>query len=276
MSESQWNIKVKIETLDRGGVVVKNMWSVGSTVTVQIEPHATINMLKQRIALLVAAHMKHQTITSEANEELDDIKKLQECMQDGGTLLLHVRQPKEDEAPPVEISDDEGLWAAEEKDECEPIPEGDKFEQELTEEEQDKQNALKGEAAELLEDGDKNGALAKLTESILVGNPSAMMLAKRAELLLKMKRPRAASADAEAALRKNPDSAKAYKIRGKARRFLGEYAASKADLDQAQKIDYDDEIADVHSYVTKRVAKMALKAAQDAKKAAAEEAAAGK
>ena len=38
------------------------------------------------------------------------------------------------------------------------------------EEEEDKQNAAKGAAAELIEDGDKAGALAKLTEAVMVGN----------------------------------------------------------------------------------------------------------
>jgi len=271
MSDSQWNVKVKIETLDRGGVPTKNMWTQGAVVTVQIEPHATINMMKQRVAILVAAHMKHQTITTEANVEIDDLKKLNEVegLVDGGTLLLHVRQPKEEEAPPVEISDDDGVWPEGEAA-VEPLPEGDAMTKELTDEEMDKQNQLKGELAELLEDGKKEEALAKCTEAILVGNPSAMQLAKRAELLLKMKRPKAAISDATAALAKNPDSGKAYRIRGKARRFVGEYEAAKADLDQAQRMDYDDDTADIHSYVSKRAAKLALKAAQDAKKAEAE------
>merc|ERR1719436_1348638 len=122
----------------------------------------------------------------------------------------------------------------------------------------DKQNALNGSAAELLDDGDKEGALAKYTEAVMVGAPSAMLLAKRAELLLKLRRPQAAIADATAALAVNPDSAKAFKVRGKARRFVGDYEKAKADLDQAQRIDYDDSVADIHEYVTKRTAKLAL------------------
>merc|ERR1719265_2418545 len=89
----------------------------------------------------------------------------------------------------------------------------DSLDKELTEEEEDKQNSLKAAAADLLEDGDKAGALAKLTEAVMVGNPNAMLLSRRADLLLKMKRPAAAIIDATAALAKNPDSAKAYKIR---------------------------------------------------------------
>lgn len=271
MSESQWNIKVKIVTLDRGDVqATKNRWEVGDCVTVQIEPHATINMVKQRIAILVAAHMKHQTLTTEAGEELGDVVKLQDCIADGGLLLLNVQQPKEEEAPPVVLSDDEDLWPVGEAEDAEPLPPADG--PDLSDEAVDKQNALKQESAEKLEDGDKAGALAKLTEAMMVGKPTAMMICKRGELLLKLKRPNAAAIDATAALAINPDSGKAFKIRGKARRYMGDYQGALDDLNQAQKIDYDDGVADVHSYVKGRVAKLTLKAKQDAAKAAAAEA----
>jgi suppressor of tumorigenicity protein 13 len=261
----QWKVSVKIETLDRGDVVVvKNRWLAGETVSVQIEPHATINMLKQRVALLVACHTKHQTMTSEAGEELDDLKKLEDCITDGGVVLLHVRQPKEAEAPPVVLSDDEDL-----REDADPtvlsLPAAGG---ELSDEQQDAQNALKQEAAELLEDGDTAGALAKFSDALAIGAPTAMMIAKRAEILLKLKRFSAASADATAALEINPDSAKAYKTRGKARRFLGDYEGAVSDLNKSQAMDYDDGVADMHDYVQKRLAKMKLKAQQDAKAAA--------
>merc|ERR1712039_802627 len=96
------------------------------------------------------------------------------------------------------------------------------------------------------------------------------MLSKRAEMLLKQKRYRAVIADASSALSLNPDSAKAYRIRGKARRFLGEYEGSAEDFSQAQKIDYDDGVADMHQYVQKRAEKLRKKAKQDAKAAEAE------
>merc|ERR1719408_1198723 len=141
----------------------------------------------------------------------------------------------------------------EEESEAPPgLPEGDAMDKELTEDQEDKQNSLKGEAAELLEDGDKAGALKKLTEAVLVGNPNAMLLSRRGELLLKMKRPKAAIIDASAALEKNPDSAKAYKIRGKAQRLLAKYSEAVDDFAQCQKIDYDDGIVDMHNYCTKR------------------------
>merc|ERR1739848_806717 len=143
---------------------------------------------------------------------------------------------------------------------------------ELSEAQEDEQNAAKGVAAELLEDGDKKGALGKLTEAVMVGNPNAMLLCKRGELLLKLKRPAASVKDGTAALEKNPDSAKAYRLRGKANRFLSNWEQAVLDLGQAQKIDYDDDAADMLKYCMKRKIwhdKMAMRAK---KKAEAEDA----
>merc|ERR1712176_827339 len=120
-------------------------------------------------------------------------------------------------------------------------------------------------AQDALEDGDLEKAVSKFTEAMMLGSCSAMMVAKRAEMLLKQKRYRAAVADATLALELNPDSAKGYRARGKARRFIGEYEGSSSDFAQAQKIDYDDGVADMHSYVKKRWEKIQLKKKQDAK-----------
>merc|ERR1712187_731145 len=82
-----------------------------------------------------------------------------------------------------------------------------------------------------------------------IGNASAMMYAKRAEMLFKLKKPCAAIASADAALEVNPDSAKAYRIRGKAYRFLGNWEKAHSDLATAQKLDYDDATEDLHKFV---------------------------
>merc|ERR1712217_859654 len=97
---------------------------------------------------------------------------------------------------------------------------------------------------ELLEDGDKAAALAKLTAAII---------------------------DAAAALKKNPDSAKAYKLRGKAYRFLSKWSEAVDDFAQCQQIDFDDAIADMHKYCTRRKVwhmKMATRREKEAKKEA--------
>jgi len=182
---------------------------------------------------------------------------------DNAKPFLSIKVPPEAVEALVEISDDEGLFKGEEV----PFPESpgqDIMSKEITDEEMDKQGALKGEAQDALEDGDLDKAVAKFTEAMMLGGVSAMMVAKRAEMLVKQKRYRAAIEDATTALVLNPDSAKSYRARGKARRFIGEYEASSADFSQAQKIDYDDGVAEIDDYVKKRVAKINKRAKQDA------------
>jgi len=248
----------------------KSKWVKGDNLTIQIEPHATVNMFKQRMGLIVLAHPKHQEVCFPEGTVLDDITKLSDVpdLKDGAMPFLSIKVPPEPVEALVEISDDEGLFKGEEV----PFPESpgqDIMSKELTDEEMDKQGALKGEAQDALEDGDLDKAVAKFTEAMMLGGVSAMMVAKRAEMLVKQKRYRAAIEDATAALVLNPDSAKAYRVRGKARRFLGEYEASAADFSQAQKIDYDDGVAEMDDYVKKRAAKINKRAKQDAAAAAA-------
>ncbi|CAJ1348029.1 unnamed protein product [Effrenium voratum] len=269
----QWTIKVKIVGMDNDAINSKKgtKWKVGDDLTLQIEGHATVNMLKQRVALIVMAHPKFQSLSFKGSEPLEETTKLQdvEGFGNGQTMELTVAVPPEPEAPPVVLSDDEGLVTAEEEP-LPPMPSAELLSKELNDEEADKQGELKSKAADALEDGDLGTAVEKFTEAMMLGGVSAMMLAKRADMLLKQKRYKAVVADATKALELNPDSAKAYRARGKARRFLGEYAPSSADFAEAQKIDYDDGVVDIHKYVQTRVEKIRLKALQDAKKAESE------
>merc|ERR1719379_1442519 len=98
-----------------------------------------------------------------------------------------------------------------------------------------------------------------MTEAIKMGNASAMMYAKRADLLLKQKRPCASIADCDAAIEINPDSAKAYRIRGKAYRKIGAWEKAHKDLSLAQKLDFDDGTEDVFKFVDARYKKIAEK-----------------
>ncbi|CAE8626123.1 unnamed protein product, partial [Polarella glacialis] len=152
--------------------------------------------------------------------------------------------PPEKELPPVELSDDEGCVAEKEEEELPPAPAAEVLSKELGDAEMDQQGELKQQANDALEDGKLEVAVAKLTEALMLGGVSAMMVAKRAEILMKQKRYRAVVADATLALSLNPDSAKAYRVRGKARRCLGDYEGSYLDLSQAQNIDYDDGVAE--------------------------------
>jgi suppressor of tumorigenicity protein 13 len=278
MAGEQWTLKVKIAELDNVALNAgkKTKWEKGDELSVSIEPHATVNMMKQRIALIVMAHPKHQQLFVGEGEALEDIVKLEavEGLTNGGRISVNISVPREPEAPPVVLSDDEGLVTAEEA-EAPAAPSAEVMaKQELSDADMDKQGELKGQAQDALEDGDTAKAVALFTEAMMLGGVTAMMVAKRADMLLKMKRYKAAAADATLALSLNPDSAKAFRARGKALRFIGRYEESAADLAQAQSIDYDDGVADLHSYVKKRVAKLTLKAKQDAKKAADEAAAA--
>merc|ERR1712187_732640 len=103
---------------------------------------------------------------------------------------------------------------------------------------------LKGEAADALEDGKLDLALAKLTEAVKVGCASAMLLSKRAQLLMQLDRPRAAARDCTAALEINPDSAKAFKIRARANLKLEKFEEAHSDFQTALKIDYDEQTYD--------------------------------
>ncbi|CAE8611443.1 unnamed protein product [Polarella glacialis] len=200
---------------------------------------------------------------------MENIEGLTDC----GKISVSICVPPEKEAPPVELSDDEGCVAEKEEAELPPVPAAEVLSKELGNAEMEQQGELKQQANDALEDGNLEVAVAKLTEAIGLGGVFAMMVAKRAEVLMKQKRYRAVVADATLALSLNPDSGKAYRFRGKARRFLGDYDGSSSDLSQAQDIDYDDGVADLHQYVQKRVEKLKLKAKQDAKAAAAAESA---
>lgn len=68
-----------------------------------------------------------------------------------------------------------------------------------------------------------------------------MFFAKRGQAFLKLKKPNAATRDCDQALRLNPDSATAYKFRGRAHRLLGNWEEAAKDLRQACKLDFDDE-----------------------------------
>lgn len=108
----------------------------------------------------------------------------------------------------------------------------------------DKAADLKMTASDLKSNGDYEGALAKYTEAVQAAEPSALLYANRADCLLKVGRPRAAINDCDAALKMNPDSAKALRIRGTAKKEIGEYEAALTDLSASQTIDYNDQAAE--------------------------------
>ena len=74
--------------------------------------------------------------------------------------------------------------------------------------------AKKAEAADLLGAGNLDGALEAMTAALML-NPSPLTHAKRGAILLKLNRPTAAIKDCDVALKRNPDSAKSLKVRGR-------------------------------------------------------------
>ena len=104
----------------------------------------------------------------------------------------------------------------------------------------EKQQELKAASAELAEEQNFEQAMNKLTEAIVIGCASALMYGRRAELLMRLNRPRAALRDCGRALELNPDSGKAYKTRGRANAKLKRWTAAHSDFQEGLKIDYDD------------------------------------
>ena len=72
-------------------------------------------------------------------------------------------------------------------------------------------------------------------------------------IYIRLEKPNAAIRDCDAAIALNPDSAAAFKWRGKAHRLLGDWVKSAADLSTACKIDYDDMANDLLKEVQPKV-----------------------
>lgn len=108
----------------------------------------------------------------------------------------------------------------------------------------DKATSLKIQASDAKSSGDYKTALEKYTEAILAAAPSALLYANRADALLKLSKAKYSIRDCDEALKLNPDSAKALRIRGLAKKSLEMYEEALKDLSQAQAIDYDDSVAE--------------------------------
>ena len=107
----------------------------------------------------------------------------------------------------------------------------------------DKATDAKMAGSDLKSAGNFEEALEKYTEAVLAAEPSALLLANRAHCLFKLKRYNAAIRDCDAALEKNPDSAKALRIRGESYLKTEQFHSARKDLSQAQTIDWDSEAA---------------------------------
>lgn len=109
------------------------------------------------------------------------------------------------------------------------------------------------EATSLKATGDYAGALDKYTAAVLANSPSASLYANRADCLIRLDRPRAAVRDGDMALARNPDSAKALRLRGRAKKMLADYEGARRDLSASQSIDFDDGAAEDLRFVMGKV-----------------------
>lgn len=119
----------------------------------------------------------------------------------------------------------------------------------LSDSEQDAIAELKAEAAHAAQEKHFEKAVSLYTDILSKAGASAMLLTKRAEVLLHQRRPKAAIADCDFALELNPSSGKAFRIRGLAMRYLGNYEQAHSDLAKAQAIDYDEATEAVKRFV---------------------------
>lgn len=98
----------------------------------------------------------------------------------------------------------------------------------------------KMKASDLKMEGKLDEALEEYTLAIQAAPPSALLYANRAMVLLELERYKAAEHDCNEALKENPDSAKALRVRGKALKAMGEWERSLHDLSASQTIDFDE------------------------------------
>jgi suppressor of tumorigenicity protein 13 len=133
-----------------------------------------------------------------------------------------------------------------------PLPMGDRT-KEVSEAEMDEANEIKARAIAAQNEGRDAEATELFTQAIQKNPKVAILWASRANLLLKLRKPNAAVRDCSVAIELNPDSAKAWKVRGRARRFLGQYADAKRDLQTGNRLDFDEGSFEVQKWLEDRL-----------------------
>jgi len=111
---------------------------------------------------------------------------------------------------------------------------------EVSEEMMDNANNLKVEAMQSQREGNLQRAVELYTQAIKTNPRSGILYGSRGQALLELKKPVAAIKDCDIAINKNPDSAKAYKVRARAHRSLGNYEQALKDIHLGQKLDWDE------------------------------------
>jgi len=127
-------------------------------------------------------------------------------------------------------------------------------------------NDFLSEARSAARDGNHGEAILKLSEAIKRNPTQSSLFAFRAEYLLAQKKPNAAIRDANKALELNPDSSRAFKIRGKARRYLGKYLEAFYDLSQGNSLDWDESTVALIKEISERAERAKQRARKDDEK----------
>lgn len=130
---------------------------------------------------------------------------------------------------------------------------------EPTDEDFAKAGELKGKVMEAADDAAK---AAEMWSEIIALAPNANAVASRGLCYIALKKPMAGMRDADAALGINPDSAKAYKTRGRAKAALGRWVDAVKDLGTGQGIDYDDDTAAFQTSIKEKADKVTAKEAR--------------
>jgi len=157
-----------------------------------------------------------------------------------------------DEEP--EDEEDDLSRAVMEQPDDEPAPLVLRDTSEATDEEWEAHGVSMSAAQEAMCNGELDIAIEQFGACIAI-SPDARALAQRAAAYLRVQKPRAALADALAAIGVNPDSAKACKVAAKAECVLGQFDAAFAHLCTANKIDGDDSSLELQKKLSDRMAR---------------------
>jgi len=168
-----------------------------------------------------------------------------------------VPEPKAPEPAPMEVESEEEEEVVEldnsgviDEDKLIDLPMGEE-DKECSEADMDQANELRGQGQMAMMDGNLDKARDIYGKAILANPHSAPLFAKRAQLLLRQKKPRNVIRDCDKALVINPDNALAHRCKGKALRLLGKWEEAASSLGAAQKIDYDDDTHEMMNTIVK-------------------------
>ncbi|CAN8063677.1 unnamed protein product [Agarophyton chilense] len=213
------------------------------------DPKKLENMIKKAAESSVDANQKESTNQCEEDTKQGstqpDLGKEVDIDEDDEKAIL------EEKSLIDEFNRDAGVLPIEERDvNPKALPLGD-VHAELSEADTSSMIELKQVAAQLAASEDWDTALEKYNELMRL-KPSTLALAKRAEVLLHLKRPLAAIRDCETALKENESSAKALKIRGQAYALIGEWELAAKDLQKGNALDFDEEAGRAETEVEMR------------------------